>query len=140
MGKKKEFCSKNNCNDCNEIFWIKSAQRYCYDEKYSIPRITRQMRYKKNNVTNIIATGVIEHITHNSNDNNCEGESESYSWEKNMNSLYLKRVDYKRYLIKEVCLELNIDYKLFMNKILEISDEMEKNENAINSNDWTSFN
>lgn len=116
----KSFCN-SICTTCNTYFFVKSAKRYCYEDKYDLPQVPDQIRYKKNNKVNIVATGVIDHMTYSSGD--------SYSadtWESNFNSIRSENKDNNIYVLKEACKEMGINYTTFKRKLSKIHKEVIK--------------
>jgi len=115
MGKFKKFCIQTICpTNCQSIHIISSANRYCYDENYNLPQVQSQIRYKRDGVTHIVATGIIDHATHSGADN--RDDTEKYEWEDNFESVseILKREYHYTTAIKNTCIKLNIKYKVFI--------------------------
>ena len=75
MGVYKDYCNKDkDCLNCSSPFWVKSAQRYCYDHILGLPRDQKQMRYKDSGRTHIVATGIIGHLHQYEGDDESEYE------------------------------------------------------------------
>jgi hypothetical protein len=116
----KSYCN-DNCTNCNSIFFVKSAQRYCYEDKFDLPTVPQKMLYKENNKVHIVATGVIEHINYSKNSNS---EHENFNWEKNLKKIRAYNKDRYQYIIKELCKNFDIEHKKFMRVLKKIVKEL----------------
>ena len=115
MGGWKKYCDKESCTDCNSIRFITKASRYCYDEKYKLPQIPKTVKYKYGGRMNVLATGIIGHSTH------CD----EYDFEN-----FVKVFPALHYadILKEVCIEINIEYELFISTLNRLAKEIESHE------------
>lgn len=116
----KSYCN-SPCVSCsvNSMFFVKTANRYCYDDKYDITPVKKQMRYKKDGKTNIIATGVIGHATSISQNNDIQDET--YTWEKNLVKVVPVRQDERMYILKQACIYLGYNYDELIKIIIKIN-------------------
>ena len=49
----KSYCG-NDCFQCHSIFFVKSANRYCYEDKFDLPQVPKKILYKKNKQVNLL--------------------------------------------------------------------------------------
>ena len=115
----KSYCS-GDCTDCNSLNIVKSAERWCYEDKFGLKLQAKKMTYYSQKKRHTLATGVIEHQTHHSGSD----PDGAYSWEKNINPVDYTKNDNLSYLLQEVCKTLQIDYKRFMHHLNKIYNEM----------------
>ena len=116
----KSYCN-SICTNCNSLFFVKSANRYCYEDKFKLQQVPSKMLYKKNNKVNTVATGVIGHATYKGN-----GETGKEVWEENINSIITYNNDNTIYILKEACKEFDINYSKFVRKLKAIYKEVNK--------------
>ena len=114
----KSYCS-GDCTDCNSLNIVKSAERWCYEDKFGLKLQTKKMTYYRNKHRHTVATGVIESNTHSEGN-----DSGAYAWENNINPVDYTKNDNLSYLLKEVCHTLQVDYKKFMHFLNKIHNEM----------------
>lgn len=112
----KKLCLFNDgrsCDGCNSMRFVSSAKRWCYDEKFDLSRVEEQMRYKKDGVTHIVATGVIENV------NPSYDSKESY--EGNLKPVvYDSNFTYLN-IIEKACSIHSISFDKFMKSVQKIS-------------------
>ena len=118
----KTYCNANTCTGCNSLNVIRSASRWCYEDKFGLKRQDNIIRAKIMQKDTYIATGVIGHMTHGNG--NSESKNDAYEWERNFNSVYRDRPDNYIYLIKEVCKTMGVDFKRFIRTLDKIYNEM----------------
>jgi hypothetical protein len=121
----KSYCSEKICPpNCQSMMYIKSAQRMCYDDKYNLPQVKDQIRYKDQGRTNVVATGVIEHNTFNEDGKNYLFDHTRATWETNFKEILPYRNDKYVYLIEETCKSMKISYKKFIKTLVIISNNI----------------
>ena len=125
-GNLKSYCN-SICTGCNSLFFVKTANRYCYDDKYNLPQIPNKVVYKKNKISHTIATGVIGHSTHKTM--RSDDASGMEPWEKNFKPLKHENTDTYIHIVKETCKELKVNYDKFIRVFKKISKEMKELDN-----------
>jgi len=111
----KSYCN-SICSTCNTIFYVSSAKRYCYEDKFLLPQASGQERVKIGKYTQIVLDGfdgvVFENGVFEGGYAKMEPmEKESYT-----------------HIVKEACIEYGIEYTDFMETIKNIQGEV-RNEN-----------
>lgn len=117
----KTYCEASTCTGCNSLNVVRSAARWCYEEKFGLKRQDNVIRAKIMQKDTYIATGVIEHQTHSGGNS---GDSHNCEWEKNFLPVYRDRPDNYTHLMKEVCRTMGVDFKKFMKTLDKIYNEM----------------
>ena len=117
----KTFCNANTCTGCNSLNIVKSANRWCYEDKFGLKRQDDVIRAKIMQKDTYILTGVIDHQTHKGGHS---GESHNSEWERNFLPVYRDRPDNYIHLIKETCKTVGIDFNRFISTLDKIYNEM----------------
>lgn len=129
----KSYCS-SPCANCNSLFYVKTAQRFCYEDKYDLTQVKKQIIYKRDNKVNVIATGVIEHKMQLGSAMFDDSESildPFAQYEKNLKKAIPTRVDYRTYALEETCKSFNISPKKFMRKLKSVNNELKEDQDEI---------
>jgi len=100
------------------LFFVKTANRYCYEDKYNLPQIQQKMVYKKDGRSHVLGTGIIDHKVLK------KGNGKSFEWEGNLHKLMPYNTDRVSYILKETCEVLNIDYTNFVKILKQIEKEI----------------
>ncbi len=122
----KSYCN-SICTKCNTIFFVKTANRYCYEDKYNLPQVPKKIIYKKNGVSNIVATGVIDHETYGDINDSGGGAT----WEEGFQEVIHDKNDDYMYIMKRTCKDLGIDSVSFI-KVLKRNLREFRNESKAN--------
>ena len=121
----KSYCN-SICTTCNTIFFVKTANRYCYENKYNLEQVQRRIAYKVDGVKHTIATGVIEGKKHQCDTATQNGDSkkEWFVYEMNYKKAIPDGVETYTYVLQETCKDFKIKYEAFIQKFNKIAKEI----------------
>lgn len=120
----KSYCN-SPCMTCsaNSIFFVKTASRYCYDDKFELPQVPKRVIYKLNGKNHVLATGIIDHETY-SHDSDVGGDNgDKCTWEKNLMPTKPENYDTATYAMKEACKELKVSFDRLIGLTQKIKGE-----------------
>ena len=119
----KSYCS-SICTSCNTIFFVRSANRYCYEDKFDLQQVPKKTIYKKDGKSHVLATGIIDHEKPTSNDGSLnESDLNGHTWENNFMETKPHNEDRYSHLISETCKEMKVSYKRFLKVLNKLSKE-----------------
>jgi len=112
------FGAKHKCQDnCPHMNFVGNKEsvrgRWCYDEKFNLPNITDQIRVKRDGLTTVVQTGVVDQDYSSSNPNYV-AEKEMKPVRPDSNMEYLN-------IIEQVCERNRISFPRFMKTLKSVS-------------------
>jgi len=139
----KKFCINTICpTNCVSMSFIKTANRFCYDEnylrdtessnlKYPYKQIRKHEHYPEGRVRigadgkqrgkqGLVSNGIIGHATCSGGSGQFTEDAGAYAWEKNLSPILpIEEYDLGEhsYMLKEVCDELGYSYRKIMNRL-----------------------
>ncbi len=129
MTRKQNFKSYCNspCFTCsaNSIFFVKTASRYCYDDKFELPQVPRKVIYKLNGKNHVLATGIIDHETYSHNSDVGGDGGDKCTWEMNLLESKPENYDHATYAMQEACKELEVNYDKLIRLTKRIKGEVQ---------------
>jgi len=80
----KKYCQKLTCEGCGQMFYIKKANRWCYDEVFGLSNVgdSRERLYVEGKLQRVM-NGIIGHFNYGDISDN----GSHVSWERNMTAL-----------------------------------------------------